>query len=60
MAKRGRPPIPSDRARSQRVVTFLTPREFDQLNELAKEQQSNLSSTIHRVIGEYLARHNNT
>jgi hypothetical protein len=54
--KRGRPPLPSHQARSNRVVTFLTDEELKRLQEISSNVNDSLSSTCHRIIGEYLKK----
>jgi hypothetical protein len=52
----GRPPSPPETARSERVVTFLTQRELEQLQQLAIDQDMALSATIHQLIAEQLKK----
>jgi hypothetical protein len=52
--RRGRPRLPQDRARSERVVTFLTPPEYAALKELAEASGDSLSATSHRLIATAL------
>ena len=42
----GRPPLPRDRARSERVVSFVTPVELDTLRELADSRETSVSALI--------------
>ncbi len=46
----GRPSVPYDQARSERVVTFLTPSEMTSLKRLADESAASLSATLHRLV----------
>ncbi len=52
----GRPPLAPDRVRSQRVVTFLTVPELEQLDALAKQSQESLSSTCRVILTEYISK----
>jgi peptidase E len=52
----GRPPLPSDETRSQRVVTFVTQKEMAQLHRLAKSQKLPLSATVHQIISNELQK----
>jgi hypothetical protein len=51
----GRPPLPRDRARSERVVSFVTPVELDTLRELADSRGTSVSALIHRILSSSLA-----
>lgn len=52
--RRGRPPLPSNEVRRNRVVTFMTDREMDHLREIARHKSVTLSATCHRIIKSYL------
>jgi hypothetical protein len=52
----GRPPLPPETTRSERVVTFLTQRELEQLQQLAMDQNLALSATVHQLIVEQLKK----
>jgi hypothetical protein len=54
--KLGRPPSPPETTRSERVVTFLTRRELEQLQQLAMDQNMALSATVHQLIAEQLKK----
>ena len=54
--KLGRPPSPPETTRSERVVTFLTQRELEQLQQLAMDQNMALSATVHQLIAEQLKK----
>jgi hypothetical protein len=41
---------PADTVRSERVVTFVTPAEFEALQDLAERWASSLSATVHRIV----------
>ena len=47
---RGRPALPDEVARRERVVTFLTLREKESLSLLASAQSMSLSAVCHRLI----------
>lgn len=46
----GRPRLPKADARSERVVTFLTPPEHQRLTELAQGSKQSLSAKCHELI----------
>ncbi len=46
----GRPPLPKESVRSERVVTFLTRKENEQLLKLAAEQGKSVSLTCHGLL----------
>jgi hypothetical protein len=46
----GRPRLPHSKARSRRVVTFVTENEMKELHRLSAAQQSSLSALCHRLI----------
>jgi len=52
----GRPPKPSDKVRSERVVSFVTRGEFDVLSELADMRGESLSAVVHRIIRSALRK----
>ena len=54
--KRGRPPSPPEVSRSERVVTFVTAKEFEQINDLAQAEDKPLSLTVYTMLREHLAR----
>jgi hypothetical protein len=53
--KRGRPPSAPETRRSERVVSFVTQGELDQLNRLSAEQGCAISAIVHTLISEGLA-----
>jgi len=53
---RGRPRKSRLNARSERLVTFLTKREYEALYCIADENGSSLSSVAHRIIAAHLKR----
>jgi len=50
----GRPPLAADKARCNRVVTFVTDAEMYKLRNLAREKELSLSSLCHQLIGKSL------
>jgi hypothetical protein len=42
--------MPADVSRSQRVTTFVTQREFEQLSELALRDEIALSAVVYRLL----------
>ena len=46
----GRPPLPSDAVRSQRVVTFLTADENERLVKMAADQGKSVSLACHDLL----------
>jgi hypothetical protein len=46
----GRPPLPSSKARSKRIVTFVTEHELDELKEIAGKESASLSYTMYQLI----------
>jgi hypothetical protein len=52
--KRGRPPVPKNQARRNRVVTFLTDAELNQLKQRALKMEMTLSQACHRLIRKAL------
>jgi hypothetical protein len=53
----GRPPLPTEKARCKRVVTFVTLSEMEKLVELVSDSNDSLSSVCHRIICKYLEVH---
>jgi len=52
--RRGRPNLPDDVARRERVVTFVTEQEKASLNKLADSLSLSLSGVCHRLIAQAL------
>ena len=46
----GRPPLPHSKARNQRVVTFVTEHELDELRAIAGKDFASLSYTMYRLL----------
>jgi len=53
-SKFGRPPLAPGQTRDNRVVTFVTQVELQQLKDLSDEQNASLSSVCHLIISDYL------
>jgi len=56
-AKVGRPCHLREQARSNRVVTFVTDRELESLEQIADKEDRSLSAVIYRILTQHL---NNT
>jgi hypothetical protein len=52
--KRGRPSEAPEKARSKRLVTFVTERELDCLDRIANKEDRSLSAIVHRIIVQHL------
>ncbi len=52
--KRGRPGQAPEKARSNRVVTFVTGGELEDLEQIAQEEDRSLSAVVHRIIAQHL------
>jgi len=50
----GRPPFPPGKTRSQRVVTFVTEAQFEQLQQLADRKDIAVSATVYQIISREL------
>ena len=46
----GRPPLPRDHVRSERVVSFVTRGEFDALVELADASNQSVSGVVRQIL----------
>jgi hypothetical protein len=46
----GRPPKPAETVRSERVVSFVTPVEFRQLEKISDRRGVSLSAVIHSMV----------
>jgi len=56
----GRPPLPREIARSERIVTFVTGQEKTSLTRLADAASLSLSAYCHRLIAQGLRREDPT
>lgn len=54
VSRRGRPPLPADIVRQQRIVTFVTAQEKAQLEALSEQQSRSLSAICHQFIAAAL------
>ena len=46
----GRPPKPAELVRSERVVSFVTPGELEQLEKISNRRGVSLSAVIHSMV----------
>jgi len=46
----GRPPKPREAVRSERIVSFVTPSEFRQLEKISDHRGVSLSAVIHSMV----------
>jgi len=53
----GRPPLPRDKARANRVVTFVTETELAKLQEIAAQGGQSVSAAVHRMLERCLRTH---
>jgi hypothetical protein len=51
-----RPPSPPEVARYQRVVTFVTQAELEQLQGIAEIRKLALSATVHQLLAKKLKK----
>ena len=52
--KRGRPRHLQERTRSNRVVTFVTDREMESLEQIADKEDRSLSAVVYRILTQHL------
>lgn len=57
---RGRPPLPADIARSERVVTFVTRTEIEILTKLSAAEGKTLSALCHDLLVDSMATRTTT
>ena len=50
----GRPRLPSQDARSNRLVTFVTDQELDYLKQITINEERSMAFIIHRIVSAYL------
>lgn len=50
----GRPPLPAGRARSERIVSFVTPAEMHALKEQADADGISVSAMVHKILSATL------
>lgn len=53
----GRPPKPADTVRSERVVSFVTPVEYRQLESISERKSMSLSAVVHSMVVRSLEEH---
>ena len=53
----GRPRVPSQDARSNRLVTFVTNQELEYLMQITIDEERSMASVIHRIISAHLKEH---
>ena len=51
--KRGRPKYPATIARPNRIVSFVTDKELQQLRQLAAEEERSMAAVVHRIIAQH-------
>jgi len=52
----GRPPKPPETVRSERIVSFVTPDEFRQLERISAHRSVSLSAVVHSMVIRSLDR----
>ena len=52
--QRGRPRTPSEVARPNRLVTFVTDKEMEYLMRVVAEEDRSMASVIHRLIAAHI------
>ena len=52
--RRGRPNVPVQMARPNRVVTFVTDQELQSLKQTVIEEDRSLASVVHRIIAAHI------
>jgi hypothetical protein len=52
---RGRPRTPSQIARPNRLVTFVTDKEMEYLMRVVAEEDRSMASVIHRIIAAHIS-----
>jgi hypothetical protein len=52
--QRGRPRMPAQVARPNRLVTFVTDKEMEYLMRVVAEEDRSMASVIHRVIAAHI------
>lgn len=58
-SRRGRPPLPPEEVRSNRVVTFVTDPELAVLKRISKRESDTLSAVCHRILTGYISQNAN-
>ena len=52
-SKRGRPKSPANIARPNRIVSFVTDNELQQLRQVAAEEERSMAAVVHRIIARH-------
>ena len=52
--RRGRPPLPPDKVRANRIVTFVTDPELAMLKKISRQENDTLSAVCHRILTGYI------
>ena len=50
----GRPPVPSEDARSNRLVTFVTDRDLEYLTQVTIDEDRSMAFVIHQIISAHI------
>lgn len=58
-SRRGRPPLPPEEVRSNRVVTFVTDPELALLKNISLRENDTLSAVCHRILSGYINQNTN-
>ena len=54
VGRRGRPRVPSEIARSNRIVTFVTDQKLQILKQTMIEEDRSMASVVHRIIAAHM------
>ena len=54
--RRGRPRVPSEIARSNRIVTFVTDQELKILKGTTIEEGRSMASVVHRIVAAHIKK----
>lgn len=52
--RRGRPPLPPDKVRANRIVTFLSDPELAMLKKISQQENDTLSAVCRRILTGYI------
>ena len=55
----GRPPCCSELLRSERLVTFVTPGEYEVIQEMSRRWGLSLSATVYRLLSQFIRKTEN-
>jgi len=53
----GRPELPMEKRHSERVVTYLTPVDYERLEEWASSDGTQVATLVRELVERALARH---